>query len=436
MKALKPFIDELDKLAFGHLSISNRGPDRYFYDIDQALNGKFSQALRSVVPIATLRSAGAFFTGRDLADRVAELVTEQIRNGATIIDPACGAGDLLLACARLLPVDETLSITLDHWGTRLKGWDLYPQFTQAAKARISLLARSRIRNATPPALFRTDFMQGIKVHDGLSPYNSGDRPCCIVMNPPFTQTSAPNNCCWASGLVSKAALFVDRYLLDSAPGTKIVAILPDVLRTGSRYAKWRSFVEKHASIDLVQVVGRFDALTDVDVFLCKLTVCSAPSERQTNPWLPSIGTNTHQDTIGNYFRVSVGSVVPHRNPNTGNVYPYITVRELPPWGKIRADQKSIRYSGTTFRPPFVAVRRNSRSDNQHRAVGTLIVGTENVAVENHLIVLSPKSGLLSDCSQLLARLHASKTTAWLNERIRCRHLTVPSVRDIPWWDQT
>jgi hypothetical protein len=34
----------------------------------------------------------------------------------------------------------------------------------------------------------------------------------------------------------------------------------------------------------------------------------------------------------------------------------------------------------------------------------------------------------------VARLKDPRTTTWLNERIRCRHLTVGAVRDLPWWN--
>jgi len=36
---------------------------------------------------------------------------------------------------------------------------------------------------------------------------------------------------------------------------------------------------------------------------------------------------------------------------------------------------------------------------------------------------------------LLASLTDRRTKAWLDERIRCRHLTVSAVRDLPIWEE-
>jgi hypothetical protein len=34
---------------------------------------------------------------------------------------------------------------------------------------------------------------------------------------------------------------------------------------------------------------------------------------------------------------------------------------------------------------------------------------------------------------LLRVLKSRKTDQWLNNRIRCRHLTVRSLNELPWW---
>ena len=91
-----------------------------------------------------------------------------------------------------------------------------------------------------------------------------------------------------------------------------------------------------------------------------------------------------------------------------------------------------KYTGRTFQPPFVVVRRTSRPDDKFRAVATVIVGHELVAVENHLMVLLPKDNKLSSCKKLLSVLKSEETNKWLNERIRCRHLTVNALKNVPW----
>jgi hypothetical protein len=54
-------------------------------------------------------------------------------------------------------------------------------------------------------------------------------------------------------------------------------------------------------------------------------------------------------------------------------------------------------------------------------------------VENHLIVLRPKDGTIGACREVLGILKDERTTRWLNERIRCRHLTVAALDELPWW---
>ena len=66
-----------------------------------------------------------------------------------------------------------------------------------------------------------------------------------------------------------------------------------------------------------------------------------------------------------------------------------------------------------------------------RAVATIINMPNSVFVDNHLIVLTPKSGTLRDCKKAIEILKDSKTDDWLDDKIRCRHLTVKIVSKIP-----
>jgi len=83
-------------------------------------------------------------------------------------------------------------------------------------------------------------------------------------------------------------------------------------------------------------------------------------------------------------------------------------------------------------PPFVVIRRTSSPSDNPRARATIIRGNQSVAVENHLIALKPKSGYVRDCQKLTKMLAKPATDIFLNQRIRCRHLTVSAVKDIPW----
>ena len=95
-------------------------------------------------------------------------------------------------------------------------------------------------------------------------------------------------------------------------------------------------------------------------------------------------------------------------------------------------QQRIRFKGTTYKPPFVAIRRTSKADYQFRCIGTVVTGSELIAVENHLLIATPHDKTVSTCQKLLRVLQQESTSRWMNERIRCRHLTVGVVNDLPW----
>jgi hypothetical protein len=131
-------------------------------------------------------------------------------------------------------------------------------------------------------------------------------------------------------------------------------------------------------------------------------------------------------------KLSVGTVVPHRDPHRGPWAPYIEARDLPLGGCFDANHAARRrHPGRRFEPPFVAIRRTSRpGQGQPRALGVLVKGARPVLVENHLLVCRPRDARLS-CEALLELLSATQTSAWLDERIRCRHLTVRALKDVP-----
>jgi hypothetical protein len=93
-----------------------------------------------------------------------------------------------------------------------------------------------------------------------------------------------------------------------------------------------------------------------------------------------------------------------------------------------------RFAGTTYQPPFVVVRRTSRRGDRHRAIGTIIAGHGPVAVENHLLILQPRDGSVRSCRRLLRVLRSPRTDEWFDQRLRCRHLTVAAMLELPWWE--
>ena len=393
------------------------------------LDGEPSRVLREQVPEPELRRQGAYFTGRRLANRLANVAKACPIAASAYYDPACGGGDLLLAVARKLPLQPTLPDTLNTWSTHLAGCDVSPDFVRLTKARLTLLAAKRSRIHLPFNLRAvSDAFSNIVVADSLAPWPSIQSVAVILMNPPFGYASAPDGCVWATGRVNLAALFVDRAIRDIPDGTEIVAILPDVLRSGSRYDAWRELILASGCLIRETPLGLFDRWTDVDVYLFhfrKDTRRDVSTEVQLTDE-PTYG-------VGKRFVVHVGPVVPHRHPETGPLVRYIHARSLPPWNECTKIAETRRFSGRLFDPPFVTVRRTSRPDSGNRALATLVYGNDPVAVENHVIVLLPKDDAVRTCRQLMRRLRSPKTDNWLNARMRCRHLTTRALAEMPWW---
>ncbi len=402
--------------------------------IDAALDGQPTRELRRVIGVEQLRQAGAFFTGSKLAGIAVRRLIETAPKDAVFYDPACGTGDLLVACARGMNLSRNYTGTLENWGKCIAGTDLHPEFVRAAKARLAILALQRgARGPELSARAVSRFFPHITRADGLTQQLSGGRPLCVVLNPPYTTATAPHDCEWAQGSVSLAALFVERYATDSPVGTRITAILPEVLRTGTRYGKWRQSLQAKARVDSCRVYGRFAPWADVDVFLLDLTVVDGSSRNRAVWWREVKGDSV--GTISDHFDVHVGPVVPHRHPKKGPWHPFLHAKMLPSWRIERFIEKRRRFEGRTFAPPFVVVRRTSRPGDSPRAVATVIAGDEDVAVENHLIVLLPKDGTLKTCRLLMGKLRSEKSDLWLDRRIRCRHLTVSALQKVPWWSE-
>jgi hypothetical protein len=116
--AMRAFSGYASHLAFLARCRSSEQPDRV--QVDAALDGEASRVLRTMVAVAELRNDGAFFSVSALANALARDATLSGPE-ACYYDPACGAGDLLLAVGRRLPIWATLRLTLQEWSRRLKG---------------------------------------------------------------------------------------------------------------------------------------------------------------------------------------------------------------------------------------------------------------------------------------------------------------------------
>lgn len=431
MGRYRRYAEELEALARRALAGKDLGLGRA--KLADHLNGGAAAALDEAVSLRARRRLGAFFTGHSLR---AELLAPSRRDGGPVCvwDPACGAGDLLLAASDHLRVTRDLEQTLQAWSTRLAGSDIEPDFVRVARARLILaaVARGSLASRQLPSSLALYFPR-LTVRDLLRSEASIVTASDVLLNPPFGTMGAPGSCKWAEGLVSRAAVFLDRCVCCSTAGTRIAAILPDVLRTGSRYRVWREWIASRARVEKVAVYGRFTRSADVDVFILRLVVrdSSRPLSRQKLSAWARVGSESDQ-RLAEKFEVSVGSVVPHRDPEVGPLRSYLHARTTPPNAEIRRVQERRKYSGRVFSPPFLVLRRTSSPSDKRRVTASLVLGHRSVAVENHLIVLTPRRGGAEVCRRALGVLNLAATARFLNRRIRCRHLTVDAVGGIPW----
>lgn len=394
---------------------------------------KANAELRRLVPLERLREAGAFFTSVPLAQEALKYIANTLDDDSVVLDPTCGAGELLILCAIQSPSTLSLPQLLRRWTKNYIGRDLHESFVEVAKLRLlyalaehnGLISRISSRSLT-------NLKSNIVAKSIFEDLGVVKKASHIVVNPPYTMIAAPEECKWSSGRVNAAAVFLDAVIQNAKPGTRIAAILPEVLRSGARYGKWRGFVSKRCHVERVRTWGRFDEHTDVHVFMLD---CVIKDERTESSPLQVdwVSAPESANELNDYFDISVGPVVHYRDPHKGHWKPYLISKGLPVWETIDKPAKNRRYQGRTILPPFVVVRRVSRPEDAYRARPTIITGQRDVAVDNHLLVLKPKNGSLAKCKQLLTVLKDERTNEWLNQRIRCRHLTVGAMKKLPWW---
>ena len=399
----------------------------------ELLDGQVGAILRETISLDARRRRGAFFSSSALRTAAFATCTGESELDASTLDPAVGAGDLLIEAASALPIDRDLAQTLHDWGGLLHGRDIEPAFVRLTKARLVLLAVARGAAATrgAPPLSLGQVLPGILVGDGLDLLRGCPPAARILMNPPFTYRVTPPETKWATGRTSQAAMFLAAAVEYSQPGTRLTAILPDVIRTGSRYERLRKHVEDRLRVSSIESYGRFDRWTDIDVFILSGVVSDEPAgDPSAQWWQQAVG-----ERVGDRFDVHVGPVVPHRHVESGTDRPYLHARTIPLGGifDVSAAERG-RFTGRLFDPPFVVVRRTSHPNDGSRGLGTVIVGSEGVLVENHLIVLKPRDGSLDACHELASVLGSIRARQWLDSRIRCRHLTVKALREMPWWE--
>ncbi|MBG5278078.1 hypothetical protein I4984_11575 [Pseudomonas aeruginosa] len=178
----------------------------------------------------------------------------------------------------------------------------------------------------------------------------------------------------------------------------------------------------------METFGNFEPGVQVDVFILQGKINHTQEEKNAE----QVAANETPTTLlMDEFNVSVGPVVPHRDKVTGIEAPFAHAKILPAWETVDFLPERICHAGRKVQPPFIAVRRTSSPKDRFRVVGTVVNCSEPVAVENHIIILSPKDRSLLSCQRTLELLKTEHVNNYINSKIRCRHLTVGIIKGIP-----
>lgn len=383
--------------------------------------------LRQCLSLEQMREAGSFFTGQDLATKIINSFEKALTSNSRVLDPTCGAGNLLIECSRRLGVHETLSETLAEWGGVLWGYDIHESFIEASKLRLIIEALNRGVQKDCSVEQAMSYFKNIKVKDALLvAKNDLTSITHVAMNPPFSIWKSPNKNYWKQGKINAAGIVFDLFLRNLPKKCNVVAILPEVLRSGSRYNLFRNFCSINMCAKCIPW-GRFNAKTDVDVFILSGVIVAEESQKSIL-WQEELG---EYKALSSKFHVCIGPLVAYRDIEVGDEYPYFHSKNTPGWEVLEEIKETRKFQGKVISPPFVIIKRTSSPGDKYRATATIINLKSMVAVENHLIVIKPINNSLKDCKKLLKTLKSDLTNQFLNRRIRLRHLTVQVVKDIP-----
>jgi hypothetical protein len=391
---------------------------------DKYVDGLAADELRRLVALDARKKDGIFFTNSYLAKTVFKQLKPTFNKNSVLYDPACGAGNLIIAAQNFL-FEKKIELSANE---HFLGTDIHDEFIEAAKLRCSinqlLLSTKSQTKITDESIF--NFTKA----NGLEPNEKYAKATDIIVNPPFNLVEPNEKLDWSAGKVSAAALFIYKIVQNINAGVSIYAILPDVLRSGSRYEKWRQLILQKCIVGKTKLLGQFDKHADVDVFAIHLTKRQNAVSKITKK---SSKNAQPLQKVSDLFDVCVGPVVDNRDSRKGENRRYVVSKGLKGW-TIQTEVPLTRmHEGKCFTGPFVVVKRTSRMGDSQRAIATIININQPVFVDNHLIVLKPKSGTLRDCRYLLSVLKNNRTDEWLNNKIRCRHLTVKIVSEIPIW---
>lgn len=393
-------------------------------ELKNFLNINIKDVVYSTLSLLDRRKHGIFFSGPKWAKTLCSNIN--IGDWKRFIDPSVGTGDLLLEICINLPLEKTFFETVTSWAKRLVAIDLRSSFLQFTWIRIHLLALHRHSEIDPnvhgyllplPDTFIIGDSLKIKID-----IRSGD---CVIMNPPYQRIIAEKNSFVGKGKRSAAAFHVENILLQSPPGIGVVALLPDVLRSGSSYKNFRNEISQRLNIRSFDPFGSFGLDADIDVAVLVGTTQEKESLKEARI-LEGI------TTLGDKFHVRVGPVVPHRTVTLGPRHAYLTAKNAVVGDNINELTETAEFATRLEKGPFVIVRRTSSPSDKKRARATLVSANIDFYIENHLLVILPFKQSIEECEELIRVLNDPRTNDWLNNKIRCRHLTVGALKALPW----
>jgi len=411
-------------MTAGDVDKGNICPDKLVSDL---MNGHTTDFVYSTLSLSDRRRHGIFFSGTSWAKKI--LAGRNLTQWRRFIDPSVGIGDLLLEICNSLPLKKNVNETIERWSESLVAVDLRKSFLDIAWMRIQALAFHRHaaeKGQTDKISFR-ELPKNFLVGDALKLEFSLNRGDCVVMNPPYQRIQAPEHSFSGKGQRSAAALHLEHIIRQAPPGVGIFALVPDVLRSGSSYTKFRNELRSITTISSFEPSGAFGTQADIDV-----AILIATAKKRDEGHTDFEPENRSGKCVEDFFSVSVGSVVPHRTPTDGKSRGYLTAKNAAVGEELKSPTEFSTYNCRKERGPFVIVRRTSSPSDKQRARSTLFSSREEVLVENHLLILKPKDKKVSTCRLLLDVLADARTNEWLNHRIRCRHLTVGAIKRLPW----
>jgi len=395
--------------------------------VTDLMNGHATDFVYSTLSLSDRRLHGVFFSGPSWAKRI--LSGQKMGKWRRFIDPSVGVGDLLIEVCSSLPLKSSAHKTIEDWSKRLIAIDLRKSFLDITWLRIQALAvhRHSIEKGQAADLVFRELPESFMVGDALTMKLDLRQHDCVVMNPPYQRIVSPAHSFVGKGKRSAAAIHLEHILLQAPPGVGIFALIPDVLRSGSSYERFRKELRRISDISSFDPFGAFGIQADIDV-----AILAAVTRKPTDEKKSAEKETVQVKKVGDFFDVSVGPVVPHRTPITGQSYGYLTAKNAVVGKEISSPVEFANYACRLERGPLVIVRRTSSPSDKKRARSTLVTCSKALLVENHLLILKPKDKRVSTCRALLRVLEDQSSDIWLNDFIRCRHLTVGSLKQLPW----